>query len=81
MIIKTLERVLQELRYIDPTKIKKVREVKKSVDKKTSIQMTEKIEEYYIYNEKGLGSAGTAGTNQGLKIAVDSNFILSIWFD
>ena len=63
---------IQELRYIDPTKIKKVREVKKSVDKKTSIQMTEKIEEYYIYNEKGLGSAGTAGTNQGLKIAVDS---------
>ena len=63
---------ITELRYIDPTKIKKVREVKKSVDKKTSIQMTEKIEEYYIYNEKGLGSAGTAGTNQGLKIAVDS---------
>ena len=63
---------IKELRYIDPTKIKKVREVKKSVDKKTSIQMTEKIEEYYIYNEKGLGSAGTAGTNQGLKIAVDS---------
>ena len=63
---------IQELRYIDPTKIKKVREVKKSVDKKTSIQMTEKIEEYYVYNEKGLGSAGTAGTNQGLKIAVDS---------
>jgi hypothetical protein len=63
---------MTELRYIDPTKIKKVREVKKSVDKKTSIQMTEKIEEYYIYNEKGLGSAGTAGTNQGLKIALDS---------
>ena len=63
---------ITELRYIDPTKIKKVREVKKSVDKKTSIQMTEKIEEYYIYNEKGLGSAGTAGTNQGLKIAMDS---------
>ena len=39
---------ITELRYIDPTKIKKVREVKKSVDKKTSIQMTEKIEEYYI---------------------------------
>ena len=43
---------IQELRYIDPTKIKKVREVKKSLHKKTSIQMTEKIEEYYIYNEK-----------------------------
>ena len=63
---------IQELRYIDPTKIKKVREVKKSIDKKTSIQMTEKIEEYYVYNEKGLASAGTSGSNQGLKIAVDS---------
>jgi len=63
---------IQELRYIDPTKIKKVREVKKEVDKKTSIQMTQKIEEYYVYNEKGLGSAGNAGSNQGLKIAVDS---------
>ena len=63
---------IQELRYIDPTKIKKVREVKKSIDKKTSIQMTEKIEEYYVYNEKGLASAGTSGSNQGLRIAVDS---------
>ena len=63
---------ITELRYIDPTKIKKVREVKKSLDKNTSIQMTEKIEEYYIYNEKGLASAGTSGSNQGLKIAYDS---------
>ena len=34
--------------------------------------MTEKIEEYYVYNEKGLASAGTSGSNQGLRIAVDS---------
>ena len=63
---------ITELRYIDPTKIKKVREVKKGIDKKTSIQMTEKVEEYYIYNEKGLASAGTSGSNQGLKISLDS---------
>ena len=69
---KNPRRGITELRYIDPTKIKKVREVKKTIDKKTSIQMTEKIEEYYVYNEKGLGSAGTSGTNQGLKIAIDS---------
>ena len=69
---KNPRRGITELRYIDPTKIKKVREVKKTIDKKTSIQMTEKIEEYYVYNEKGLGSAGTSGTNQGLKIAMDS---------
>ena len=69
---KNPRRGITELRYIDPTKIKKVREVKKSIDKNTSIQMTEKIEEYYIYNEKGLASAGTSGSNQGLKIASDS---------
>jgi hypothetical protein len=63
---------ITELRYIDPTKIKKVREVIKGVDKKTSIPMTEKIDEYYIYNEKGLASAGTSGTNQGLRISLDS---------
>ena len=63
---------ITELRYIDPTKIKKVREVIKGIDKKTSIQMTEKVEEYYIYNEKGLASAGTSGSNQGLKISLDS---------
>ena len=71
---KNPKRGISELRYIDPTKIKKVREVKK--DKKklagVSVDMIEKIEEYYVYNEKGLGSAGTGGTNQGLKISPDS---------
>ena len=63
---------ITELRYIDPTKIKKVREVKKHLDPKLGVDMVEKIDEYYVYNEKGLGSAGTSGTNQGLKIAADS---------
>jgi hypothetical protein len=63
---------ITELRYIDPTKIKKVREVKKHLDPKLGVDMVEKIDEYYVYNEKGLGSAGTGGTNQGLKIAADS---------
>ena len=63
---------ITELRYIDPTKIKKVREVKKDRDGKTGVDMIEDINEYYVYNEKGLGSAGMAGSNQGLKIAADS---------
>ena len=63
---------ITELRYIDPTKIKKVREVKKDRDNKSGIDMVEKINEYYIYNEKGLASAGTTGSNQGLKISADS---------
>ena len=63
---------ITELRYIDPVKIKKVREVKKDRDGKTGVDMTEKINEYFVYNEKGLGSAGMGGSNQGLKIAADA---------
>jgi len=63
---------ITELRYIDPVKIKKVREVKKELDNKTGVEMTEKINEYFVYNEKGLGSAGMGGSNQGLKIAADA---------
>ena len=69
---KNPRRGITELRYIDSTKIKKVREVKKQIDPKLGVDMVEKIDEYFVYNEKGLGSAGTAGTNQGLKIAADS---------
>jgi len=47
-----------ELRYIDPTKIKKVRQVKKDKNNKTGVDMISNIEEYYLYNEKGLASAG-----------------------
>ena len=43
---------ITELRYIDSMKIKKVREIKKNVDSKTGIEMTEKVEEYFVYNEK-----------------------------
>ena len=63
---------ITELRYIDPTKIKKVREVKKSLDGKTGVEVTEKIDEYFLYNEKGLSVAGGGGSNQGLKIAADA---------
>lgn len=67
---------IQELRYIDPRKIRKVREVrkKKLQDNQTANKTST---EYYIYNDKGF--AKTAGnsaipTNNigGLKIAKDS---------
>ena len=63
---------ITELRYIDSSKIKKVRELKTNIDPKTGVEMVEKINEYYIYNEKGLGFAGMGGSNQGVKIAADS---------
>jgi len=69
---KNPKRGIVDLRYIDPTKIKKARQVKKDKDPKTGVDMIKKIDEYYIYNEKGLFSAGYGGANQGLKIAADA---------
>ena len=60
---------IQELRYIDPSKIKKVREVKRELKSGTSIDLIKKVDEYYLYNDKGIASHGTA---QGIKIAPDS---------
>jgi len=64
---------ITELRYIDATKIKKVREVQKKVDPKhQGVEVAEKIDEYFVYNEKGLTGPGGVGINQGIKIAPDA---------
>ena len=62
---------ITELRYIDPRKIKKVREVrKKRPDGPTphGLTIVDEFEEYYLFNEKGV--AGT--TSGGIKIAPDT---------
>ena len=62
---------ITELRYIDPRKIKKVREVrKKRPDGPTphGLSIVDDFQEYYLYNEKGV--AGT--TSGGIKIAPDT---------
>lgn len=64
---------IQELRFIDPRKIRKVREIKKERDPKTGAEIISSIAEYYIYNDRGtVTQSYTAGTNQGLKIAPES---------
>ena len=64
-----------ELRYIDPRKIKKVRDIKKKRSP-SGIDIIEKIEEFYIYNEKGLRYTqqygNVPGLNQGIKISPDT---------
>ena len=69
---KNPKRGITSLRYIDATKIRKVREVKKEKDQATGVDKIKKIEEYYIYNEKGLHSAGYGGAQQGIRIAGDA---------
>ena len=66
---KSPRKGIQELRYIDPSKIKKVREVKKETKQGSSVDLIKKVEDYYLYNDKGLASHGTS---QGVKIAPDS---------
>ena len=62
---------LTELRYIDPRKIKKVREVTKKRDNKGTkgIEILETTAEWFVYNEKGISSANS---NAGLKISTDA---------
>ena len=69
---KNPKKGVTSLRYIDATKIRKVREVKKEKDQATGVDKIKKIEEYYIYNEKGLHSAGYGGSQQGIRIADDA---------
>ena len=67
---KSPRKGLTELRYIDPRKIKKVREVTKKRDNKgKGIEVIEKTAEWFVYNEKGMSSANS---NAGLKISTDS---------
>ena len=60
---------IKELRYIDPRKIRKVRQNLTQKDKKTGAVLYKGVKEFYFYNPKGLGKDGS---NQGVKIAADS---------
>ena len=64
---------IQELRYIDPRKIRKVREIKKDRDPKTNAMIIKSIAEYYVYNDKGQTTQTyTSNVNAGLRIAPES---------
>ncbi|MBL4579070.1 MAG: portal protein [SAR324 cluster bacterium] len=70
---KNTRKGITELRWIDASKIKKVREVAKKIDPKTGVEMVEKFEEYFLYNETSVyGGGHPVDTGQGLKIAADS---------
>ena len=43
---------IQEIRYIDAAKIRKVKQVKKKKDPTTGAPLIEKVDEFYIYQEK-----------------------------
>ena len=63
---KNLKSGIQEIRNIDATKIRKVKEIKKKKDPVSGASVVENVNEFYIYQEK------PGGTNQGVKLSNDS---------
>ena len=58
---------ITELRYIEPQKIRKIKTVKKTRSP-TGIEVNSGVEEYYLFNDKGLVST----TTQGIKMSLDT---------
>ena len=58
---------IQELRYIDPTKLRKVKEIEELTDPKTGAKLIKKTDEFFLFQDKTMN-----GANQGLKIYPDA---------
>ena len=58
---------IKELRYIDPLKLRKVKEIEEKDDPKTGAKVITKQKEYYMFQDNAMGKY-----NQGLKIHPDS---------
>jgi len=59
---------IQEIRFIDSLKIRKVKEIKKEKDEKTKADVIKSVKEYYIFQEK----PGNSANNNAVKFHVDS---------
>ena len=57
---------IQEIRPIDASKVRKIKQVKKKKDPKTGALIVEKTDEYYLYQEK------PGSTSSGIKLSNDS---------
>jgi len=70
------KRGIVELRNIDPRKIRKVRKVDKQKDQKTGADLIKNIDEFFIYNDKGINYnpqySMAAVSNQSLRLSTDS---------
>ena len=67
---------IKELRYIDPRKLKKVREIKKTKDERTGVDIMNVVNEYYIWNDKVTTGSSSSFGPVGVRITTDS--VLSI---
>ena len=63
---------IKALRYIDPRKLRKVREIKKKKDDRTGVDVMNVINEYYIFNDKVAGGGSSNFGPAGVRITTDS---------
>jgi hypothetical protein len=63
---------IQSLRYIDPRKIRKIREVKKEKEGGTNVDVVSTVNEYYIYNDKVVSGSSSSYGPVGVRIAKDA---------
>jgi len=63
---------IKELRYIDPRKLRKVREMKKQKDDRTGAEIMKVVNEYYIYNDKIVSGSSSNYGPVGVRITTDS---------
>jgi hypothetical protein len=67
---------IKELRYVDPRKLRKIREIKKRKDERTGVEIMDVVNEYYIFNDKVTTGSSSSFGPVGIRITVDS--ILSV---
>lgn len=65
---KDLKKGIQEIRHIDSTKIRKIRDIKYKKDPKTGVKIVDKVDEYYLYEEK-------PGTNSTTSVRISTDAI------
>jgi hypothetical protein len=63
---------IKELRYIDPRKLRKIREMKKEKDPRTGVEVMKVINEYYIFNDKVTTGTSSNFGPVGVRITTDS---------
>jgi hypothetical protein len=63
---------IKELRYIDPRKLRKVREMKRKKDERTGVDVVDTVNEYYIYNDKVVTGTSSNFGPVGVRITTDS---------
>ena len=68
---KNEKKGIQGLRPIDPQKIRKIREIKKKKDEKTGVEVIQKENEYFMYNDQGFDKSNN-NTGQTVKISTDA---------